>query len=71
MTYVKKEPQRPGVVDVHNDYILSDVKQGKAHGENTPEVTVSKPRPTWKARTNCRFGRYLFLQCEKKECEIL
>ena len=33
MTYVTKEPQRPGVVDVHNDRILSDVKKGKAHGE--------------------------------------
>jgi hypothetical protein len=33
MTYVTKEPQRPGVVDVHNDRILPDVKKGKAHGE--------------------------------------
>jgi hypothetical protein len=33
MTYVIKEPQIPGVVDVHNDHIFSDVKKGKTHGE--------------------------------------
>jgi len=31
MTCLTKEPQRPGVVDVHNDHILSDVKKGKGH----------------------------------------
>jgi hypothetical protein len=33
MTYVRKEPQRPSVVDVYNDHIFSDVKKGKTHGE--------------------------------------
>jgi hypothetical protein len=33
MKYVTKETQRPGIVDVHNDHILSDVKKGKARGE--------------------------------------
>jgi len=33
MTYVTKEPQTPGVVDVHSDRNLSDGKKGKAHGE--------------------------------------
>jgi hypothetical protein len=67
MTYVTKEPQRPGVMS-----ILSDVKEGKVtrtilHRKRP----VSKPRTTWKASSNYRFGKYLFLQCEKEEGVIL
>jgi len=67
MTYVTKEPQRPGVVDVHNDRILPDVKKGKAHGE----IHTGNGQFPNRDLHGKQFGRYLFLQCENEEGGIL
>jgi hypothetical protein len=47
MTDMTNEPQRPGVMDVHNDCILSDVKERKGTRRNPHwNWSGSKPRPT-------------------------